>query len=80
MPQDQWEMPNKDHHYGFIGWDTHQARIGQNIRPSGAPARHRGGVAIDAAVTAAFLAALKPVALRACVQAAYQIGKATTRP
>ena len=32
-----------------------------------------GGVAIDAAVTAAFLAALEPVALQACLQAAGQI-------
>ena len=32
-----------------------------------------GGVAIDAAVTAAFLAALEPVALHACLQAAEQI-------
>ena len=32
-----------------------------------------GGVAIDAAVTAAFLAALEPVALQACLQAAEQI-------
>jgi DNA invertase Pin-like site-specific DNA recombinase len=32
-----------------------------------------GGVAIDAAVTAAFLAALQPVALQACLQAAEQI-------
>ena len=32
-----------------------------------------GGVAIDAAVTAAFLAALEPVALQACLQAARQL-------
>src|SRR6185312_17325696 len=32
-----------------------------------------GGVAIDAAVTGAFLAALEPVALQACLQAAEQI-------
>ena len=34
-----------------------------------------GGVAIDAAVTATFLAALEPVALQACLQAAEQIGQ-----
>ena len=128
LPQDQWEVLIKDHHAGFIDWDTYQAnqaKIGGNIRPqahqpgTGAvregcallqglatcgtcgrklavyydgPAqghprlllhRHRqlvdgrgtrhlrvGGVAIDAAVTAAFLAALQPAALQACLQAA----------
>ena len=133
LPQDQWEVLIKDHHEGFIDWDTYQAsqaRIGQNIRPvahqpgtgavregcallqglatcgtcgrklavyyegkhkatpgyyctgtgnmvEGRGTRHLrvGGVAIDAAVTATFLAALEPVALQACLQAAEQIGQ-----
>ena len=116
LPQDQWEVLIKDHHAGFIDWDTYQAnqaKIGQNIRPmahqpgtgavregcallqglatcgtcgrklavyyegkhkatpgyyctgtgnmvEGRGTRHlrAGGMAIDAAVTAAFLAAL----------------------
>src|SRR6266516_1672147 len=131
LPQDQWEVLIKDHHRGFIDWDTYQAnqaKIGQNIRPmahqpgtgavregcallqglatcgtcgrklavyyegkhkatpgyyctgtgnmvEGRGTRHlrAGGVAIDAAVTAAFLAALEPAALQACLQAAGQI-------
>jgi DNA invertase Pin-like site-specific DNA recombinase len=131
LPQDQWEVLIKDHHRGFIGWDTYQAnqhRIRQNIRPvvhqpgtgavregcallqglatcgvcgrklavyyegkhkatpgyyctgtgnmvEGRSTRHLriGGVAIDAAVTGAFLAALEPVALQACLQAARQL-------
>jgi hypothetical protein len=131
LPQDQWEVLIKDHHAGFINWDTcqaNQAKIGQNTRPmahqpgtgavregcallqglatcgtcgrklavyyegkhkaapgyyctgtgnmvEGRGTRHlrAGGVAIDAAVTAAFLAALEPVALQACLQAAGQI-------
>jgi hypothetical protein len=131
LPQDQWEVLIKDHHAGFINWDTYQAnqaKIGQNTRPmahqpgtgavregcallqglatcgtcgrklavyyegkhkaapgyyctgtgnmvEGRGTRHlrAGGVAIDAAVTAAFLAALEPVALQACLQAAGQI-------
>ena len=131
LPQDQWEVLIKDHHAGFIDWDTYQAnqaKIGQNIRPmahqpgtgavregcallqglatcgtcgrklavyyegkhkatpgyyctgtgnmvEGRGTRHlrAGGMAIDAAVTAAFLAALEPVALQACLQAAGQI-------
>src|SRR5437773_210160 len=130
-PQGEWEVLIKDHHPGFIDWDTYQAnqhKIGQNIRPmahqpgtgavregcallqglatcgtcgrklavyydgehkatpgyyctgtgnmvEGRGTRHlrAGGVAIDAAVTAAFLAALEPVALQACLQAAGQI-------
>src|SRR5215470_8695503 len=131
LPQDQWEVLIKDHHRGFIDWDTYQAnqaRIGQNIRPmahqpgtgavregcallqglatcgtcgrklavyydgehkatpgyyctgtgqlvEGRGTRHLrvGGVAIDAAVAEAFLAALAPVVLQACLQAAQQI-------
>ena len=36
LPQDQWEVLIKDHHPGFISWDTYQAnlhKIRQNIRP-----------------------------------------------
>ena len=131
LPQDQWEVLIKDHHEGFIDWDTYQANQAQDRAehpPGGASARHRrgprglrpaagpghlrdlrpqarrllrgqaqghprlllhrhrqlvegrgtrhlrvGGVAIDAAVTAAFLAALEPVALQACLQAARQL-------
>ena len=131
LPQDQWEVLIKDHHPGFIDWDTYQAnqaKIAQNMRPAahqpgtgavregcallqglatcgtcgrklavyyegrnkatpgyyctgtgnmvdGRGTRHLrvGGVAIDAAVTATFLAALEPVALQACLQAAEQI-------
>ena len=131
LPQDQWEVLIKDHHEGFIDWDTYQAnqaKIAQNMRPAahqpgtgavregcallqglatcgtcgrklavyyegrhkatpgyyctgtgnmvdGRGTRHLrvGGVAIDAAVTATFLAALEPVALQACLQAAEQI-------
>jgi DNA invertase Pin-like site-specific DNA recombinase len=131
LPQDQWEVLIKDHHRGFIDWDTYQAnqaRIGRNIRPAahqpgtgairegcallqglatcgtcgrklavyyegkhkatpgyyctgtgnmveGRGTRHLriGGVAIDTAVTGAFLAALEPVALQACLAAAEQI-------
>ena len=35
-PQGEWEVLIKDHHPGFIDWDTYQAnqhKIGQNIRP-----------------------------------------------
>jgi DNA invertase Pin-like site-specific DNA recombinase/transposase-like protein len=131
LPQDEWEVLIKDHHGGFIDWDTYQAnlhKIRQNIRPmahqpgtgavregcallqglatcgtcgrklavyydgerkatpgyyctgtgqlvEGRGTRHLrvGGVAIDAAVTAAFLAALQPVALQACLEAARQL-------
>ena len=131
LPQDQWEVLLKDHHPGFIDWDTYQAnqtRIGSNIRPmahqpgtgavregcallqglatcgvcgrklavyydgptkatpgyyctgtgqlvEGRGTRHLrvGGVAIDTAVTAAFLAALAPSALQACLAAAQQL-------
>jgi DNA invertase Pin-like site-specific DNA recombinase len=131
LPQDQWEVLIKDHHPGFIDWDTYQAnqdKIRQNIRPmahqpgtgavregcallqglatcgtcgrklavyydgehkatpgyyctgtgqlvEGRGTRHLrvGGVAIDAAVTAAFLAALEPAALQACLEAARQL-------
>jgi DNA invertase Pin-like site-specific DNA recombinase len=131
VPQTEWQVLIKDHHQGFIDWDTYQAnqhKIRQNIRPmahqpgtgavregrallqglatcgtcgrklavyyegkhkatpgyyctgtghiiDGRGTRHLrvGGVAIDTAVTAAFLAALEPVALQACLQAAQQI-------
>jgi len=131
LPQDQWEVLIKDHHPGFIGWDTYQAnqaKIRQNIRPvahqpgtgavregcallqglatcgtcgrklavyydgehkatpgyyctgtgqlvEGRGTRHLrvGGVAIDQAVAQAFLAALEPVALQACLEAARQL-------
>jgi hypothetical protein len=36
LPQDQWEVLIKDHHPGYIDWDTYQAnqaRIGANTRP-----------------------------------------------
>ena len=36
LPQGEWEVLIKDHHPGFIDWDTYQAnqhKIGQNIRP-----------------------------------------------
>jgi hypothetical protein len=131
LPQDQWEVLIKDHHPGFIDWDTYQAsqhKIAQNIRPvahqpgtgavregcallqglatcgvcgrklavcydgehkatpgyyctgtgqlvEGRGTRHLrvGGVAIDQAVTQAFLAALEPLALHACLEAARQL-------
>src|SRR6266571_3269010 len=130
LPQDQWEVLIKDHHEGYIDWDTYQAnqaKIGQNIRPAahqpgtgavregcallqglatcgtcgrklavyyegkhkatpgyycasgdivnGRGVRHlrAGGTAIDAAVTDAFLAALQPAALQACLAAAQQL-------
>jgi DNA invertase Pin-like site-specific DNA recombinase len=131
LPQGEWEVLIKDHHRGFIDWDTYQAnqaRIGGNIRPmahepgtgavregcallqglatcgtcgrklavyydgpskstpgyyctgtgqlvDGRGTRHLrvGGVAIDAAVTQAFLAALVPAALQACLTAAQQL-------
>ena len=131
LPQGEWEVLIKDHHRGFIDWDTYQAnqrKIRQNIRPmahqpgtgavregcallqglatcgtcgrrlavyydgehkatpgyyctgtgqlvEGRGTRHLriGGAAIDAAVTAAFLAALQPAALQACLDAARQL-------
>ena len=36
LPQGEWEVLIKDHHRGFIDWDTYQAnqsRIGANTRP-----------------------------------------------
>jgi hypothetical protein len=118
----------RDHHEGYLDWDTHEAilaKIGKNIRPEahqpgtgavregcsllqglatcgtcgrkltvfyqgpakatpgyycqgagpvtdGRSTRHLqiGGVALDAAVSDAFLAALKPEALTACLTAA----------
>ncbi len=126
-----WEVLIRDHHKGFIGWDTYQAnqaRINANIRPvahaagdgavregtallqglavcgtcarklavfyqgrrkstpgyyctgtgelvEGRGVRHLrvGGVGIDAAVTAAFLAALAPAGLQACLAAAEEL-------
>jgi DNA invertase Pin-like site-specific DNA recombinase len=131
LPQKDWEVLIKDHHRGFIDWDTYQAnqtRIGGNIRPmahqpgtgavregaallqglatcgtcgrklavyydgparstpgyyctgtgtlvEGRGTRHLrvGGLAIDTAVTEAFLAALQPTALQACLAAAQQL-------
>jgi DNA invertase Pin-like site-specific DNA recombinase/transposase-like protein len=131
LPQGEWEVLIKDHHRGFIDWDTYQAnqhKIRQNIRPlahqpgtgavregcallqglatcgtcgrklavyydgehkatpgyyctgtgqmiEGHGTRHlrAGGAAIDAAVTATFLAALQPAALQACLDAARQL-------
>src|SRR6266436_125355 len=84
LPQDQWEVLIKDHHEGFIDWDTYQAKhkatpgyycTGTGNMVDGRGTRHLrvGGVAIDAAVTATFLAALEPVALQACLQAAGQL-------
>jgi DNA invertase Pin-like site-specific DNA recombinase len=131
LPQDEWEVLIKDHHPGFVDWDTYQAnqhKIRQNIRPmahqpgtgavregcallqglatcgtcgrklavyydgehkatpgyyctgtgqlvEGRGTRHLrvGGVAIDAAVAGAFLAALAPAALQACLEAARQL-------
>jgi DNA invertase Pin-like site-specific DNA recombinase len=131
LPQKEWEVLIKDHHRGFIDWDTYQTnqtRIGGNIRPmahqpgtgavregaallqglatcgscgrklavyyegpskstpgyyctgtgtlvEGRGTRHLriGGLAIDTAVAEAFLAALQPTALQACLAAAQQL-------
>jgi DNA invertase Pin-like site-specific DNA recombinase len=131
LPQGEWEVLIKEHHRGFIDWDTYQtnqSRIGANTRPrahepgtgavregcallqglatcgtcgrklavyydgpskstpgyyctgtgqlvEGRGTRHLrvGGVAIDAAVAGAFLAALEPAALQACLAAAQQL-------
>jgi DNA invertase Pin-like site-specific DNA recombinase/uncharacterized protein YndB with AHSA1/START domain len=131
LPQNEWEVLIKDHHRGFIDWDTYQAnqtRIGTNIRPKahqpgtgavregaallqglatcgtcdrklavyyeglskstpgyyctgtgtlveGRGTRHLrvGGLTIDTALTEAFLAALAPTALQACLAAAQQL-------
>src|SRR6266566_2573686 len=83
LPQDQWEVLIPGHHEGFIDWDTYQAnqaRLAGNIRPQAhqpgtGAVRHlrAGGTAIDAAVTDAFLAALQPAALDACLLAARQL-------
>src|SRR4249920_2076192 len=131
LPQGEWEVLIKEHHRGFIDWDTYQAnqsRIGANTRPrahepgtgavregcallqglatcgtcgrklavyydgpakstpgyyctgtgqlvEGRGTRHLrvGGVAIDTAVATAFLAALQPAALQACLAAAQQL-------
>jgi DNA invertase Pin-like site-specific DNA recombinase len=131
LPQGDWEVLIKDHHRGFIDWNTYQAnqlRISANTRPKahqpgtgalregcallqslatcgvcgrklavyydgpakttpgyyctgtgtlveGKGTRHLrvGGATIDAAVAAAFLAALQPAALQACLAAAQQL-------
>ena len=131
LPQGEWEVLIKDHHRGFIDWDTfqgNQIRIAANTRPKahqpgtgavregcallqglatcgtcgrklavyydgpakttpgyyctgtgtlvdGKGARHLrvGGAAIDTAVAEAFLAALQPAALQACLAAAQQL-------
>ena len=131
LPQGDWEVLIKDHHRGFIDWDTFQAnqiRIAANTRPkahqpgTGAlregcallqglatcgtcgrklavyydgPAKTTPGYyctgtgtlvegeapgtcasaepTIDAAVAEAFLAALQPAALQACLAAAQQL-------
>ena len=131
LPQGEWEVLIKDHHRGFIDWDTFQAnqiRIAANTRPKahqpgtgavregcallqglatcatcgrklavyydgpakttpgyyctgtgtlveGKGTRHLrvGGQTIDAAVAEAFLAALQPAALQACLAAAQQL-------
>ncbi|WP_239342411.1 recombinase family protein [Frankia sp. CiP3] len=131
LPRDQWEILIRDHHEGFIDWDTYeanQARIGANIRPQahqpgtgavregcallqslatcgtcgrkltvfyqgpttatpgyycqgpativdgrGTRHLHIGGVALDTAVADAFLTALAPSALTACLTAAEQL-------
>jgi len=127
LPRDQWQVLIKEHHPGFIDWDTYlanQERIGSNTRPvrhnpgtgavregcallqglavcgtcgrklavfyqgqakstpgyyctgtgalvEGRGIRHLqvGGVAIDKAVAGAFLDALAPAALSACLAA-----------
>jgi uncharacterized protein YndB with AHSA1/START domain len=131
LPQGDWEVLIKDHHRGFIDWDTFQAnqiRIAANTRPKahqpgtgalregcallqglatcatcgrklavyydgpakttpgyyctgtgtlveGKGTRHLrvGGATIDAVVAEAFLAALAPAALQACLAAAQQL-------
>ncbi len=131
LPQGEWEVLIKDHHRGFIDWDTFQAnqiRIAANTRPKahqpgtgalregcallqglatcatcgrklavyydgpakttpgyyctgtgtlveGKGTRHLrvGGATIDAVVAEAFLAALAPAALQACLAAAQQL-------
>ena len=131
VPDTDWEVVIKDHHPGYVDYDTYQAnqaRIGRNIRPQahqpgtgavregcallqglascgvcgrklavyydgphkatpgyyctgtgqlveGRDVRHLrvGGAAVDAAVAAAFLTALAPTALQACLAAAEQI-------
>jgi DNA invertase Pin-like site-specific DNA recombinase len=131
LPQGEWEVLIREHHRGFIDWDTYQAnqaRIAANTRPrahepgtgavregcallqglatcqtcgrklavyydgpakstpgyyctgtgqlvEGRGTRHLrvGGVAIDTAVAATFLAALQPSALQACLAAAQQL-------
>jgi DNA invertase Pin-like site-specific DNA recombinase len=131
LPQGEWEVLIKDHHRGFIDWDTfqgNQIRIAANTRPQahrpgtgavregcallqglatcgtcgrklavyydgpaktspgyyctgtgqlveGRGTRHLrvGGAGIDTAVAEAFLAALQPSALQACLAAAQHL-------
>jgi len=131
LPQGEWEVLIKDHHRGFIDWDTfqgNQIRIAANTRPQahrpgtgavregcallqglatcgtcgrklavyydgpakttpgyyctgtgqlveGRGTRHLrvGGAGIDTAVAEAFLAALQPTALQACLAAAQHL-------
>jgi len=127
-PRSEWPVFIRDHHQGFINWETFEAnqkRLAQNIRPrphhiggavregaallqglavcghcgrrlavhysgrSSAPGYHCagknivngrgeyclnvGGVQIDAAVAAAFLAALAPAGLAASLKATEQL-------
>ena len=85
LPQDEWEVLITDHHRGFIDWDTYQAGpakatpgyycTGTGHLVEGRGTRHLrvGGAGIDAAVAGAFLAALQPAALQACLAAAQQL-------
>ncbi|WP_239396897.1 recombinase family protein [Frankia sp. CiP3] len=128
VPRGEWEILIRDHHEGYIDWDTYEtnlAKIGKNIRPAahqpgtgavregcallqglatcgtcgrkltvfyqgptkatpgyycqgpativdgrGARHLHIGGVALDTAIADAFLTALAPKALTACLTAA----------
>jgi DNA invertase Pin-like site-specific DNA recombinase len=127
-PRSEWPVFIRDHHAGFIDWETFeviQKRIGKNIRPRphqaggavregsallqgiatcgrcgrrlhvyysgrfsapgyycagknivdgrGSRCMRVGGCQIEAAVTAAFLAALEPAALDAALKAAEQV-------
>jgi DNA invertase Pin-like site-specific DNA recombinase/uncharacterized protein YndB with AHSA1/START domain len=128
LPRSEWQVLIRDHHRGFIDWQTYEAnqkRIAQNTRPgphkmggavregsallqglancghcgrrlhthyrgcNSAPGYHCsgkvlvegrgvyclnvGGVQIDKAVTQAFIAALEPAKLAACVAAAERL-------
>ena len=46
LPRDEWSVLIRDHHRGFIDWETFEAnrmRIDTNTRPKGAPGRRCGG-------------------------------------